>query len=55
VAEQEQQSSMIASLKADLPQALEEEERLVGVFESLERSPAEALACFEDRKIDLKC
>ncbi len=53
MAEQEQQSSMIASLEAELPQALKEEERLVGVVESLERSHAEALACFKDEKTDL--
>ncbi len=53
VAEQEQQSSMIASIKAELPQALKEEERLVGVVKSLERSHAEALAHFEEEKNDL--
>ncbi len=54
MAEQEQQSSMIASLEAELPQALKEEERLVGVVESLERSHAEALACFKDKKTELE-
>jgi chromosome segregation ATPase len=53
--EQEQQSSKIASLEADLVQALKEEERLGRVVKSLKCSHAEALACFEEVKIDLEC
>ena len=55
VAEQEQQSSKIASLETDLVQALKDEERLGGVVKSLERSHAEELARFEEVKIDLEC
>ena len=55
MAEQEQQSSKIASLETDLVQALKEEERLGGVVKSLERSHAEELARFEEVKIDLEC
>ena len=55
MAEQEQQSSKIVSLEADLVQALKEEERLGGVVKSLECSHAEALARFEEVKIDLEC
>jgi chromosome segregation ATPase len=55
VAEQEQQSSKIASLETDLVQALKEEERLGEVVKSLERSHAEELARFEEVKIDLEC
>jgi len=55
VAEQEQQSSKIASLETDLVQALNEEERLAGVVKSLERSQSEELARFEEVKIDLEC
>ena len=54
VAEQEQQSSKIASLETDLVQALNEEERLAGVVKSLERSQSEELARFEEVKIDLE-
>ena len=55
MAEQEQQSSKIASLETDLVQALKEEERLGEVVKSLERSHAEELARFEEVKIDLEC
>jgi chromosome segregation ATPase len=55
MAEQEQQSSKIASLETDLVQALKDEERLGGVVKSLERSHAEELARFEEVKIDLEC
>jgi hypothetical protein len=55
VAEQEQQSSKIASLEADLVQVLKDEERLGGVVKSLEHSHAEALAHFKEVKIDLEC
>jgi len=55
VAEQEQQTSKVASLEADLVQALKEEERLGGVVKSLDRSHAEELARLEEVKIDLEC
>ena len=54
-AEQKQQSFKIASLEAELLQTLNEEERLVEVVKSLERSHAEELARFEEVKIDLEC
>jgi hypothetical protein len=52
--EQKQQSSMIASLEAELLQALKEEDRLAGVVKLLERSHAEAMAHLEDGKIDIE-
>ncbi len=53
-AEQKQHDSMIASLEAELFQALNEEDKLAGVVKLLEHSHAEAMAHLEDGKIDLE-
>jgi hypothetical protein len=45
---------MIASLEAELLQALKEEDRRAGVVKLLECSHAEAMAHLEDGKIDLE-